>query len=259
MAEDTQGFASKKLLIAAVALGVIAVVLYNVQINRVREASRGETVTLLRVTRDLRPGDRITERDIQRVEMDTEFVEGLGNVLKSSDAEYALQSTVNQPVPRGTWLMYEFTVSLEEAQPSRIVSPGRVGAPITVDPRKTPGELLQPNDRVNIMGLLALPKKPPQTYRILENVKVLAVGGKAYREPTGGESPQFDGMRQYTKLTLDIPQDISQQLANIETYLVGSFWVEVRNPLDYDARQDLQFPQELRNLPARLPGSAAGG
>jgi len=255
------GVSNKKLLIVAVVLAAVVVVLYNVQVSRYRDAQAGEMVELLRVAVDMRAGDRITADDLQVVKMNVSFARGLANCLTADRMDYAVSSTLNRDVPKGQWLLYEYTTSPEQQSPSRRIQPRWVTHTISVDPQKTPGEILNVGDRVNILAMLAVAGKSVRAYRIIENLKVVAVGGRSYQQPgrvtrrrTGGSS---SAARQYRKITVEVPPDVSLQLANVLSHVRGSAWVEVRNPADSAAASGPpSVHRELRSLTAAVAGAA---
>jgi len=260
MAQETPGIANKKLLIVALVLAAVVVVLYNVQISRVRSAARGRTVRLLRLARDMQPGEKIDPKDLEVVEVETRIAEGLGNVITASreDMNYVKTSKITKSVRKGSWLLFEHTVNVERDNPSSRIRKGWVTHTFAIDPRQSPGEILRIGDRVNVLGMLSLKGKGLKTYRIIENLKVLEIGGKSYHQPserTSRRQAPDEGMRQYQKITVEVPPDVSRQLADVLTHVRGSLWLEVRNPTDAPAgRRGPQIHPDLRNIGAAPPG-----
>jgi len=260
MDQETPGIANKKLLIVSLILAAVVVVFYNVQISRVRSAARGKTVRLLRVGRDMQPGEGIDLKDLEVVEVETHVAEGLGNVITASqeDMNYVKTSKINQYVRKGSWLMFEHTVNVEKDNPSTRIRKGWVTHTFAIDPRQSPGEILRIGDRVNVLGMLSLKGKGLRTYRIIENLKVLEIGGRSYHQPswrTSRRQSSDEGVRQYQKITVEAPPDVSRQLADVLTHVRGSLWVEVRNPTDAPAgRKAPEINPELRNIGAAPPG-----
>jgi len=256
----TPGVSNKKLLAVAIVLAAVVVVLYNVQISRYRKAQAGETVELLRVATDMRVGDRITRDDLEVVKMNVAFARGLANCLTADRIDYAIGSTLNRDVRKGQWLLYEYTISPTQDNPSRRIQPRWVTHTISVDPQKTPGEILNVGDRVNILGMLAVGGKPLQAYRIIENLKVIAVGGRSFQQQASvgrRRRGSSSAARQYRKITVEVPPDVSLQLANVLSHVRGSLWVEVRNPADSATGTGRPaVHRDLRNLTAAVPASA---
>ncbi len=261
--EDNQGnspVANKKLLLTGIVLAVIVVVLYNVQVARIRATSRGKTVELLRLARDMQPGQKIRSKDLEAVEVPQQFLEGLDNYIKAENIDYAITSTLQQPVIKGRWLMYEHTVNPEKSNPSARISPNMVTYTLTIDPRRSPGEILRVGDRVSILGMLQVNNKPLQAYRIIEDLKVIEIGGMSFRDTplTVSKRSSKQAMRQFAKITVEVNKDISLQLANILSHLSGSAWLEVRNPTAGSRFKTPKVDPELRNL-AGIPTTIKTG
>ena len=235
MTPDTPGIVNKKLLVVALVLAAVVVVAFNFHVARVRREARGDTVRLLRLRSDMQAGERIDEDDLEVVEIDRSVAEGYGDVLTADRIGYATTSTLNQSVRKGRWLQLGHTITREEDSPSARIVRGLVTHTFGVDSQRAPGELLRIGDRVNVLGMLSLGGRPLQAYRIIENLKVVEIGGRSYQEPSAsrrrGDSSS-EGMRQFQKITVEVPPDVSIQLANVLTHVQGDVWIEVRNPTD---------------------------
>jgi len=253
------GASSKKLLIVAVVLAALVVVLYNYQVSRYRSAQTGRMVRLLQVNADKKAGDRLTRDDLDVAEMPAEFERGLKNCIAADQIDYAVSSTLNQPVRKGQWLLYEYTTIAEEASPSNRIQSRWVAHTVTIDPQRSPGEVLNVGDRVNILAMLAVNGKPLQAYRVIENVKVVAVGGRSYESPDSSDRRRAGSgaAREYRGITVELPPDASLQLANVLSHAQGNCWLEVRNPRDSaEGEGAAQVNRDLRNLTAaaKSPG-----
>ncbi len=104
---------------------------------------------------------------------------------------------------------------------------------LEIDSSESLGDILRVGDRVNILAKLSIPGKGIGTYRIIEGVKVLAVGGQGlYDEQSTKRARQFaaEGLRSYRSVTIEIDPDVSLQLSNILSYCVGNIQLELRNP-----------------------------
>ena len=100
-----------------------------------------------------------------------------------------------------------------------------------------------------------------KTYRILRGVRVLAIGGEGI-DP--GKVLKSDSrvkrLRTYRSITIELPEDVSIQLANVLTHVSGGCWVELR-PIG-ERKEIARINPELSKLaeaPARpLPGEMPG-
>ena len=251
MSEESPGIANKKLLAVALALAALVVVFYNVQISRVREAGKGDTKKLLRVRRPMQRGEEIGRKDIEVVEVELEYAKGFGNYLTEENLDYAVTSTLNEPVSKGQWLLWRHTTTTERNNPSNRIRPGMVTHTFAIDPRQSPGEILRVGDRVNVLGMLAVNSKPLQTYRIIADLKVVEIGGRSFPDETNSaRRSRSEGMRQFQKITVEVSPEVSLQLANVLTHVQGKLWVEVKNPSDTRSRKNQEIHQDLRGLSA---------
>ena len=87
-----------------------------------------------------------------------------------------------------------------------------------------------------------------------EDLKVVGIGGQSYRDPTYGQRRRRGtaaASRQYRKITVELPPDVSLQLTNVLTHVRGNLWIEVRNPTDAGrAGQMPEINRDLRDLKA---------
>ncbi len=243
--------ASKQLLLVAIILAAIVAVIYNVRITQIQSASKGETVELIRVVRDMQAGEKIRPKDVETVEVSAEFVKGLDNYMKADEMDTALTSTLYQPVLKGRWLKYEHTVSTARPNPSQRIRPGMVTYTLAIDPRQGPGEILSVGDRVSVLGMLVVGDKPLQAYRIIEDLKVIEIGGVTFSDRLARPGKrQKTGQRQYRKITVEVTADVSLQLANVLSHVRGNVWLEVRNPTAGSRIKKPQINSKLRDLTA---------
>jgi Flp pilus assembly protein CpaB len=259
MAEEERGGVQNIwLLFIALGLGLIVVVIYNVHIYRVRREGRGKTIRLLRVSRDMDSGDKVARDDIVVIPVDKRFENSLGNVIGADSLEFAVGSTVNQAIEKDQWLLWGHITRVGEDNPNPI-SRGMVGVTVPIDPQRVPGTLLRPRDRVNILAVLGPGKGPLKTYRIIDWVRVLAVGGRGPEQAraTSSGTRRPVGMRIYRSITVEVTPDVSLQLANVLTHISGSCWVELISSKDAKPRNAGRINPDLKDLKAVPAGPAS--
>ncbi len=220
MAEDSEGVRSKRLLLVALILAGLVVVVYNYHIEAVRTAVRGRTVWLIRLKHDMEPGARIRADDVQLEEVGEELARGLGSVIKLdrqrdfafySDQELAEKVEVNQ------FLRPEHLSTTRLESPTVKLGPGMVAVPLMLDPRLSPGEILLPGDRVNIVCEFEFKGLPPRLYRVIEGIRVHTVGGKGVEDTTmvGRGSLAGKGVRAYRNVTVEVKESVALKLAEL--------------------------------------------
>lgn len=235
MADESPGIQNKGMLIVAVVLGLLVVLIYNWQIQRVRAESRGEMVKLLRFVRDKKPGDEIdAAKDLIVQEVSKKLAAGLGDVAIVERGETPKKYDrfpVNQRVLKGRFLLNSYLTYEASRSPSvRISDDDHIAMAVPL--REAPGDILRPGDRVNLVALVSLDGQPAKPERIIEDVKVLAVGGKSLRETPFSDSSyaREQGITTYRTITIEVSPEASLQLETILTSTSGGVRVEVLSP-----------------------------
>ncbi|HUT61755.1 MAG TPA: hypothetical protein VNA25_28285 [Phycisphaerae bacterium] len=235
MADEAPGIQNKGMLIVAVVLGLLAVLIYNWQIQRVRAESRGEMVKLLRFERDKKPGDEIdAAKDLIVQEVSKKLAAGLGDVAIVERGETPKKYDrfpVNQRVLKGQFLLNSYLTYEASRSPSARISDDNLVA-MAVPLREAPGDILRPGDRVNLVAQVSLGGQPTKPERIIEDIKVLAVGGKSLRENSFSDNPyaREEGIAMYRAITVEVSPEASLQLETVLANTSGGMRVEVLSP-----------------------------
>lgn len=259
MAEKTPVVQNWRLLLVACILGLVVMLIYNFHIARVRSAGRGEYITAYQYTRDMEPGEKITQKGMEAKRIPKDLAAGLGRLFRRSERDYAADSRVNRYVGKGDWALWGHTTGSDEDTPSARLEKGKVAVTMTIDPEFNLGRILRVRDRVNIIGTLSVKGGRYQAYRMIKALKVLAIGGQGgsssptHRDRRSAES----GMRSYRAITVEMKPEVSLQWANLRTYLRGDIRIELcakRDKLPDDAGMIIP---ELRGLTATAAGGGA--
>lgn len=263
--EKPQGIQNKWLLLIAVVLGVIVAVIYNVHIAAIRAEQKGRTIEVIELVRDLDPGDRIEADDITQAEIPRAHAEAFGKVVRWEDRPTVLArggKAVNQSLMKGEFLLWSAISGSGGSRASAKLGDGMVARALEFDDEESLGDLLSPNDTVNLLGVFSLRGGQPQTYRIISGVRVLNVGG------VGASDDASRGKRRnYRKITIELTPDVSLQLNNLMTHILGPIRLELnkssaRLPRDAGtispqlrplAQQAQPSRRTLRNLPTPTP------
>ena len=237
------GAGSKKLLVASLLVGVVAVVLFYVYDSIRTKSLRGRPIRVLKWTRPLDPGDEITAADITDTEVNVQEVEAVKDVVKQTERHLVPEGAhVNRKVSKGEFVRYNQIIEMQSATPSKGISEGMRAVTLSVDPYHTPGDLLRFNDRVDVIGLVSIRSKPAKAFVLMENLRILAVGGRSQSpdESLGSaRGRRYDpGMRTYRSITVEVKPAVAVQLADLMPRLIGKLWLVVRNPTDTRAQFD---------------------
>lgn len=228
MADETPNAGNWKLLLAACALGLVVVVIYNVHMQRIRSASKGETITAYRYTRDIAPGEKITAKGMEAVKIPKQHAKSLGQLIGVDAKALAAESVVNQPVVKGYFVMWDHITEPDSQRPSNLLDPRNVGVPIQVDPNATPGRLLRVGDHVNLKAQFSV-NGQRKVYRAIEGLKVVGIGGEGMSSASAGRRfvRSGRGVRSYRTITVEMTPDVSLQWANLETHIYGKVVLEL--------------------------------
>jgi len=261
MAEEQRaGGQSVWLLLIALGLGLLVVVIYNFHIYSVRKAAEGQTVYLVRVARDMKVNDIIERKDLEAVPIRKKDAAKLGKVVREEQITAILDDPVLQSVRKGNWLLWDYLTPSSRTRPKNDVDEGKVAVAVPLDPERSLGTILRQNDRVNILGRVSVDGGPLKTYRILEGVRVLAIGGVGPEQgkPLTGVT-KLGGMRIYRSLTIQVTPEVSLQLANVLTHVSGGCYVELRSSEEPEPEGDPKINAALQKMTARPSGPTAGG
>ena len=156
MAEKTQGIQNKWLLLIAVVLAVVVVIIYNAHIRAVRNELVGEKVSLVKVTRDFKPGEKLTVRYVEKEQIPRSSEKAFGDVLRWKDLDILRDKggrLLNKPINKGQLLLWDHLLDFRRTRPSNTLREGMVAIPIEFDSDQSLGDILSVGDTVNLKGV----------------------------------------------------------------------------------------------------------
>ncbi len=242
------------LLLVSLGLGLIVVVIYNVHIYSVRNAARGQSIQLIALARDVEPGEKLKAEDLEVRTVPKQYQESLGTVAIGEDMQYVIGQTINRSLEKGRWLQWEYTTSGGGDKQSAQIKLGYLAIAIELDSKRSPGDILRPNDRVNILGFIE-----GKAVRILKGVTVLGVAGES-RDPSRIQKTGTTARapKTYNSITVELPEDVSLQWANLLTHVNGSCWVELLSANIKPSPDFNRIAPELKKLTERAAGPTRG-
>jgi len=208
----------KILLLVAVTFGVLAFILTYRQIEHTREAIRGESKSYVLVglrkdmlsDEELRPED-LVPREVLRRQGDLSSSE----ILWQQRAAVIGQKLANAVSANRSLLYTDLQLPSRDRSFSARPKPDRRAYSIAVDAVSAVNYLIQPEDKVDVIGTFTLPDYKGDnsidivTLTLLQNVKVLATGtlwGSGYTTPGGIGG---NGQRAYSTVTLELfPEEV---------------------------------------------------
>ena len=234
---------NKKLLVASLILGGFAVAMFLLYDWAQKTKLSGEVVWILQWKRDLASGAEIGEADIAVVKTSTSAM-NLKGVLRKENKSVVIDGHVNRLVRRGNPIYYSDITETHSGTSADAISKGMRGFTLRVDPNYTPGDMLRVGGRVDVLGMVRLKGKPAKTYTLVQNLRVMAIGGKGAKpeEPFGSKrGRRYDpGMRVYRSVTVEVSPALAEQLVDLMPRILGKVWLTVRNPTDAPKKTDFK-------------------
>jgi len=254
--EERSGVQNIWLLFIALGLGLLVVIIYNVHIYKVRQEGRGANVNLLRVTRDIERGEKLIVDDLLVQPVPKQYETSLGNVVPGSNLDFAIGSTVNQPIEKDQWLLWGHITGDPAGNISNSLSAGFVAVAVPLDTKKVPGDILHQNDRVNIVGDVARNNMAPTPCRIIKGARVIAIGGvgpQNTRTIERGSRTASGTSRSYRSITIELPEDVSLEFSSALKCVSGDCWIELISSREPKSPEYNKITQEMKDLMKSQP------
>jgi hypothetical protein len=231
MPEEAPAVQNWRLLIVACVLGLVVMVVYNVHVNKIRRGMDKVMVTAYRYDRNMESGDRVADDDLISVQLAKDTAEDIGRLLKKHEKGLAVNQFIQSDVSKDGFVMFGHFTSSASTGLGNELREDKVYVTIIIDSKKSVGKVLRIGNYVNILGMLPTKQGTYKTYRIIERLKVVAIGGNTAR---GGKKGSAEGgMRSYGTITVELKckdPDVSLQWSNLQTYLRGSPFIEICSP-----------------------------
>lgn len=262
MANDTPALANRNLLLIALGLAAVVMVLYNVQVSRIRSENEGKTEKFLRYAVSKNRGEQINiKEDLQVVEISSKASAGLTGMRQWQEMRDLNGKTMSRAVKGGDWVLTDDIYDERKIKPSDDVTNDSELVTLTLKQKVSPGRMLRLSDRVNVYAMLPDEKGQYKTTRIINGLVVLGIDGRSLAEgsPTGAAKLGDEGLNTYKTLQVAVKKDLVPQIYNIMSYTRDeSVWVTIRNSGD---RAGSEFPDGEINpaLPDKFKKVAAGG
>ena len=236
--------ARKKLLIAAVVVGLFAaslVYLFAEQERQKRDELQADPEQVVVAATDIRAGRALSEDNITTQMVPARFLPA--NPLEAEDVNIYLGQPVSQDIEAGSMILTSDFAVAEVARTlsARVPSEERAMT-VPVDAVSGVGGLLQPGDRVDILGTFPVGQRDeliPEasggesigyvTMSLLQNVTLLAVGQRIADVGQGGQARSGGG---YSNVTMAMTPDEAELMVIAQTR--GELTLLLRNREDLD-------------------------
>jgi pilus assembly protein CpaB len=240
------------ILLVSILSGLIAVSLLHRYIKGEREKLRRKAnyVSVLFAKGDINPGGKIMGRDLKRGELPRRRAEEI-DAVSPKDAARIIGASVRSRIKKGTAILWPHIIapykkrgglanSINADKKERAIS-------LRVDIVSSVTGLVEPDDRVDILGTFAFPSKEDKslmkniTITILQNVTILATGKNTARkvlEERSGRRRNTRGGGGYSTVTVAVTPQEAEMLVFAQQ--IGKLTLSLRNPLDPYMVDDLK-------------------
>tara|TARA_B100001248_G_scaffold220746_1_gene176605 strand:+ start:51096 stop:52058 length:963 start_codon:yes stop_codon:yes gene_type:complete len=223
------------LLIAAAILGLAATVLVKAYVNKtIEKVSGGELKARLFARKTMEEGSVIKQSDLISVDVPKRYVHF--RAVPSEDKGLILGQKIAATVRQGEAILWE-DVALEESYSlSDYVDVTERGLTIRVDQTSSFNGMIEPGDRVDVMGVLSeqnVSGGEATLQVLLQNAFVLAVNDRIDRQTllsVGGSAQSSEDRRDVSSVTLKVsPEDAAMVLFAQNQ---GQLFLSLRNRSD---------------------------
>jgi len=210
-------------MIGGLALAVGLLVSFTVY-NRLRtfagSSANGRGVQVVVAAGDIQAGDKLEARDVRVVTIP----QSAAPPGAFSDVAQVLKRAAVLPISKGEFILKNKLAALEAGAglPSMIPA-GMRAVSVRVNDVVSVAGFVQPGTHVDVLATGNQGGSERQTVTVLENVKVIAVGGSLLERIAGGETSA-------AVITLLVSPDDAQKLALVSQE--GRIQLALRNPLD---------------------------
>ena len=228
---------NKKLLLAALAVGVVAVVLFYTYSAIQEKSLRGENIRVFKWQRPVLANEKVNPQDVTSVEISQSQATALEGVVRDTDTDKALlqEGIVSRTVHKNDFVFYKDLLNANRTGPDQGITGSKKAMAIQIDPAVAPVGMLSVNGRIDLHGRVSMSGKPPREYVLIRNLKVLGLGAKTAEEDNWTartKSGYESGAQNYRAITVEVDEDVAVQLGDLLPHVDGKVWVIVRNRND---------------------------
>jgi len=226
---------NKIALAVGLVLGIIAVVMVNLHVARIKQSQ--EAVKVVRVTRLLKRG-AMPENNLEVVSVPEEFAAGLETAVTDKDIPLVSNRPVNTEVKVGTflqWAHFEGGGRTSERAIMEVLVKGKRAMAIPVSYTAAVAGWLRPGDYVDVIGTFSTPDRDgnqrTSTMTIQQHTRVLAIAGSTEfaEEAIRGRTGDRRG-------TDSVVLEVTPREAELFTFAMsqsGSLTLTLRRPDDH--------------------------
>ena len=245
-------------LIVSVLIGLAAFLLTSQYLQRERNKlyAGAEKIKVLAAARDLPAGTELQFSDLGQISV---FKTAVGeNVFRPEDLNTVLNKKLLFSVRRGDPLLWSLIQLPDRARGglAPMIKPGLRAISIPVGGPSAVSGLVQPGDRVDILGTFTFPSRTQPgsaesvTLTVLQDVSVLATGQRLAKQDMMGDT-WVQAAGGFSAVTLEVTPREAELLVFAQN-VKGQLTLSLRNPEDLGFEKDL--PEiNFEHIEKRLP------
>ncbi len=224
---------NKKLLIASLVLGVLAVGLFYIHDSYQEKRIRGKIVRVLKWRDDLKEGQKVTKDNVEVTEFSA-GISSLEGVAREAHLDNLIDGgTLSRDVEQNRFVFVSEIYRTGAFRPSAGIKDRYRLFALKVDPDSTPGSL-SVGDRVDLHGVVRIGGKQ-KTEKLIEYLRVLEVNGRAKNpEAANDDSRRPGGTGQTTirRIGVEVTPQVALELNDLLDCVHGDIRVLVRKQTD---------------------------
>jgi Flp pilus assembly protein CpaB len=243
MVDQTPTVQNRGPLIIALVLAALVAIAFNVFVEAVRN-EKSEMVRVLQYTGTLRAGQEVTADDVEIMEVAAETFKTIGDLVRADEAKVLIfNKQLVRSVHSGKVVsLKDVGAEMGEANDAAI-NEGMAAVSIEIGRDASPGQILTPEGRINLIAPFSI-GGTTKYYPIIENVRVLGVGGSA--RSMSSDAVQRDPTN-YRTVTVELEPVVCRQLLTVLSHARGPIMVEVVNRTEQDVSRGGKITRDLVN------------
>lgn len=220
--------ANMKQLLFAIALGVVVVVLYNVQVNSIRNETKAE-VPMLVYKYNKKAGEVLRSDDVETRRIPKAAAGGLPSVFSPEQVDGSQR--LQRDVPAGQYVFHEDLYGSSLDRPSHSLADDEREYALPVDPNQSPGRTLRVGDKIDVLAMLPGGTGGYKATLVIGGVTVRSIGGISAGTATVSRRVDEEGVSSYRQVGIQIKSDEVFKLLNLRTWAQSQqFTVVLRSP-----------------------------
>jgi len=221
-----------KLVLVALGLAIVAVVLTNVYIERVRRQVSQNTFEVYVLARSVAPGVEFINKDVRKIRLPEQFksaFDQMGYMDEGGVTTRAGRNSFQRSAAEGEILTYGMFIPPSGTDIDRLIPDGQRMISLPVNSRTAPGAL-QEGMYVDLEALFRTSSPLPEPITVMERVKVIALGTRTIYDTEEGTRRRFS--RNFQTITILVTPEDATTLTAVRQLAVGEFELHLRNPDD---------------------------